>query len=278
MSSICKSAGNVERVKDTIRKLLNLAANDAATEGEVNNAIRFARKLMLEHQLNEEDCQPGDESDEERIARAECQRVSVNSQSAKCSGWESDLSTFVCRFIGGVRVYEETNQIRRVNGIAQNVNGSTRCAVFTFYGLTEDAAVAQQVFEELSVTIASMGKLKWGGAFKGPGRAYCEGFVSGLFEQLRQVDSEHKAAESTALTVRRDAVVKFKKDRAEEWLKNDIGVKLYSVSSRGGGEYHGDARHEGRSDGARAQVTGRSAKIGNARVAIGTASEAAGVA
>ena len=89
MSSVCKSAGNVERVKDTIRKLLNLAANDAATEGEVNNAIRFARKLMLEHQLSDDDCKAGDESDEERIARAECQRGSVNSQSAKCSGWES---------------------------------------------------------------------------------------------------------------------------------------------------------------------------------------------
>jgi hypothetical protein len=261
---------NVDRVKDTIRKLLNLAANDAATEGEVNNAIRFARKLMLEHQLSDEDCKANDESDEERIARAECQQFSINSQSAKCSGWESDLSTFVCHFIGGVRCYWKTNQIRRVNGIVQNANGSARCAVFTFFGLTGDAAVAQRVFEELSITIAAMGQLKWGGAFKGPGREYCEGFVLGLFEQLKRADSEHKAAESTALTVRRDALVKLKNDRAEEYLKKDIGIKLVSASRRGD-EYHGDARHEGKADGARAQVTGRSAKIGNARVAIGSA-------
>ena len=64
--------------------------------------------------------------------------------------------------------------------------------------LTEDVAVAQRVFEELSITIASMGKLKLGGAFKGPGREYCEGFVAGLFEQLKQADTEHEAAESTA--------------------------------------------------------------------------------
>ena len=156
---------SIVQVKDTIRKLLNLAANDAATEGEVNNAIRFARKLMLQHQLSEDDCTASEQSDEERIACAECQRFSVNSQSSKCSSWESHLSTFVCKFIGGVHVYLESNRLRRVNGIAQrepSENALMRCAIITFYGLTEDAAAAQQVFEELSVTIAAMGKLKWG--------------------------------------------------------------------------------------------------------------------
>jgi hypothetical protein len=35
---------DIERVKDRIRKLLATAADDAATEGEIDNAVRFARQ------------------------------------------------------------------------------------------------------------------------------------------------------------------------------------------------------------------------------------------
>jgi len=43
------------RIKEKIRKLLNLAEDDGAMEGEINNALNFARRLMLQHNISEED-------------------------------------------------------------------------------------------------------------------------------------------------------------------------------------------------------------------------------
>ena len=37
---------DINKVKDTIRKLLNTAGNEAASEGEIENAVKSARNLM----------------------------------------------------------------------------------------------------------------------------------------------------------------------------------------------------------------------------------------
>jgi len=50
----------LDNVKDTIRKLLNLAENDGAADGEIDNALRFARRLMHQHHLSEEDIDRSD--------------------------------------------------------------------------------------------------------------------------------------------------------------------------------------------------------------------------
>jgi hypothetical protein len=42
---------DIERVKGRIRKLLATAADDAATEGEIDNAVRFARQMLAAHHL-----------------------------------------------------------------------------------------------------------------------------------------------------------------------------------------------------------------------------------
>lgn len=258
----------LDRVKDTIRKLLNLAANDAATEGEVNNAVRFARKLMLQHQLSEDDCTETETTEEERIARAVCQDFASHSQSTKATSWESCLSMFVCQFVGGVKVYKTTNAVRREHGIIKHVNGSAACAIWTFYGLAEDAAVAQRVFDDLAITIASMGRLKWGGAFRGPGREYCEGFVDGLFSQLKQADAEQHQSESRALTVRRDALIHAKAHRADQWLRTERGVKLRAGRGYGATSHHADAHNDGHADGAKTSITGRQAKLGHDRPSL----------
>ena len=38
-------------IKEKIKKLLRVAENDAATEGEIDNAVRAARALMLKHSI-----------------------------------------------------------------------------------------------------------------------------------------------------------------------------------------------------------------------------------
>jgi len=50
---------NLDQIKERIRKLLNLANDDAAMGGEVRNAIAFAERLMATHHLSEADLPNG---------------------------------------------------------------------------------------------------------------------------------------------------------------------------------------------------------------------------
>lgn len=255
---------SVERVKDTIRKLLDLAANDAASEGEVNNAIRFARKLMMQHQLSEDDCREQTETPEAKVLRAQCARFDGQGASAKRSYWEGRLAEFCCKFVGGVGVYSQAGYKRTPAGIVQYDDEGKPLSVmhYQFYGIAEDAVFAKRTFDDLSTLVASMARLKWGGVFRGPGREYCEGFVEGLFKQIQQAESEQEASESRALVARRDALVVAKEARARDWLARQ-GVKLTPVRIGGGG-WDPEARRDGENDGRRTQVDGKPLKLGQA--------------
>jgi len=58
-----------DRIIDKIRKLLNLANNDAATEGERDNALRMAYNLIAKHNLDMSDIK--DQPEEQRQDFAE---------------------------------------------------------------------------------------------------------------------------------------------------------------------------------------------------------------
>lgn len=251
---------DLSRVKDTIAKLLNLAKNDAATEGEANNAIRAARKWMNQYQLSEEDCVEQELSPEERVARATCAMHTAFSFGPQMSTWEGTLAVFVAKFVGGVKCFRNSNQPRRVNGIVPSGRSAT-ASVFNFYGVDEDAAFAKQTFEELCVIIAAMARLKWGGVFRGPGRSYAEAFVTGLYEQIKQADAEQATSDSRALVIRRDALVKAKEKRADNFLA-ELGVGKLRKGSGGGGRHYHDAAAEGRADGRSANIGGRAGMLG----------------
>lgn len=265
---------NIDRARDTIAKLLNLAKNDAATEGEVNNAIRFARKLMLEHNLSEKDIvEENAATIEEQIARAEVvEHTAWGVAEGKKAGWEGQLAVWVTKFVPGVHVHYGSKQIKRVNGIAVMKDGRpVEANPLVFYGLHDDVLFAKQTFEEMAVVIASMARLKFGGVFRGPGKDYCVGFVRGLYEQIRQADREQLASDSTALAVRRDALVKVKEDKCLAHRQAKLGRKVRSfgyVTQRSGVRDDG-AYSEGRADGSKASVAGRQQRLGGSQRLLG---------
>jgi hypothetical protein len=253
---------DLERAKDTIAKLLNLAKNDAATEGEVNNAIAFATKMMLQYQLSEEDIkEEAEETLEEQIARAETgSATGWGINEGKASNWESTLGVWVTKFVGGVYVAYGQVQPKRVNGIAVLKKGVViETKPIIFYGLVDDAQFAKETYEELCVIIASMARLKWGSVFRGKGREYAEGFVSGLYATLKKATVEQNTSDGTALVVRRDHLVKIKEKRALETYQKVTGARPrgYGSSRRSGVQRHYDARMEGQADGAKTSVAGR---------------------
>jgi hypothetical protein len=252
---------DIDKVKDTIRKLLNLANNDAATEGEVNNAMRFAARLMEQHQLSEEDVKLN--KTDEKLLDLENQTFAELSGwmgGNKFCHWESEAASFACAFVGGVKWYYVEKVRYKVNGIQKlffDGKPMTKTKV-TFYGIEEDVQLAFAVYNELIMTIAAMAKLKWGGVYRGPGRNYCEGFMDGLFGKwYDDQDTQKKIAKtssSTALMVidNRKLVVQRKAELATQWLEKR-GMKLRSASKQQSytNEYHAEARQEGRTDGQR---------------------------
>ena len=96
---------DLEKIKDDIRCMLNLAADDAAAEGEIENALRFAKRLMDRHNLSEDDL---DADPEIALEEAEFARQRVNGDSSKLATWEKMLAAHICNVIGGIDYYSDT--------------------------------------------------------------------------------------------------------------------------------------------------------------------------
>lgn len=253
---------SIDKVKDRVRKLLNLAHDDAAAEGEIDNALRFAKQLMDEHHLSEDDLSQEPEDQYKQIENSpKCsQFVSV---SGRIYAWESGLSMFCARFVGGVGTYIDSRKTpaRDHRGMAilhPRTNEPYAARRICFYGIAEDVALAAELFHELRLSIIASAILKFGGYCKGDGGYYCEGFVAGLREKTRKAEEQSKplASDSKALVLvdRRKDLIERKKDAGNEWLKSQ-GIKLCSGSHRSGASGSSDSFHEGRSDGRSTDVS-----------------------
>lgn len=259
----------MDKIKDKIKKLLNLAENDGAFDGEVDNALRFARRLMLRHNVTQEEAKDAHEvaADAEAVDYG---RVSAFTLGPNLSQWESTLAHSICQLIGTVQFYRESGKFARrtAHGTIDYSKGEPSTAArLQFYGPEEDARDATELLEEWSHIIVSMARMKYGGAFKGSGREYAESFAYALYQKVEKIRQEEKtaianeqkllAAGETALMVRNaGALMLAKKNKASDWLAKECGIKL-SKSSRSSGStiYDGDARAAGRADGNKADFS-----------------------
>ena len=247
-------------IKERIRRLLNLA-NDNDAQGEIENALRFARRLMLRAGLTEDDFK--ERSVHEIAADLEYGDRQTTTTGAKMSQWESWLSTAIAQLVGSVGVYcKGKGVIRDENGLVKlDAKGRPKKGVqVIFYGPVVDAAEAVELFNEWALVIAAMGRARFGGVFRGEGRSYCEGFASALHEKLRkilkieQTTAQLGESDSTALSViRGNALMIAKKTQGKRWLQTQ-GVQLRSRGG-GGGEHHSGAFDSGRADGSRADFS-----------------------
>jgi hypothetical protein len=242
----------IDKVKDRIRKLLNLAENDAATEGEINNAVNFAQRLMQEHHITQEDI---------HTHAADQERVEMNQEAAFTSGvkvcaWEHALANFVTEMIGSVGVYSAgTHNATTPHGTMLFDNKGQPCKrhKYVFYGEIEEARLATDLYTDLTRTIAAMARMRYGGALRGDGRDYGLGFVSGLRTKLSEAKTQAQT-ETTALAVRCTQIVTQKRAAAGDWLKS-VGVDLHRSTRRISGASNGNAYGQGKADGAKANVT-----------------------
>ena len=255
---------DLSKVKETIRQLLNLAENDAAAELEAENALRFARRLMLRHNIDQADLEAP--RDPHEIA-ADAETVNYDQQGAYShrgfiAAWEKRLAWAIDQLVGTVNhYYEGGTQLRRnVRGTLEyDAKGMPRKGRrIVFYGPKGDVRDSVELFDEWSQTIIAMARLRYGGIVKGPGRSYAEGFAAALYAKVRKIHGEERRAiaderdRSTALMLyNAHAIMQAKRQRAEGWLKEQ-GIRLRTVSSSSAGHHHGEAYTAGRSDGTKA--------------------------
>lgn len=235
---------DLDKVKDRIRKLLNVAENDAASQGEIDNAVRAARNMMHAFNLEEDDCTLQDEPSNEKDV------ASAPTTGGKVTRWEGHLARVVCDLVGGVSCYQNSGGTGKIRNGKYTTFGS-----FCFYGRADLAKLAADTYEELCATVATMGRLKYRGWFRGDGAVYCQGFVSGLAQQIRKADEEAKqTAQGTALVVKSTALIAQQRQEAKQWLSEVKGVRL-TTTHKTGGRGSTSAYQHGQRDGLSADLS-----------------------
>lgn len=248
----------IDRIKRRIRGLLNLAADDAAAEGEIANAMAAAERLMQEHQLEAADFEAATAQE----VRAETRHgvVETTTQGKALSTWESTLAFAVSNLVGTTGWYR--NRDKRTVGVGTFKQPSIRSVVF-FYGPQEDAEIARELFDEWSHTIATMATGRYGGCFHGDGAKYAYGFASALYYRTQKIERERAqiTTESTAALVRVSGgslaqVLDQKKQAAKDWVQKEIGLN-FRKGSAGAGYRSGshDAYSSGLADGSKAEFS-----------------------
>lgn len=274
---------NSDRIKDKIRKLLTLGEDDGATEAEAENALRFARRLMLKHNVSEKDMEETKDVHEiaADVEHTTFGQVRTTSQGSTLTKWEVSLGWAVMELIGTVRWYRAGETERRTKaGVLEfnEVTGAPKiCQVIMFYGPEEDCRDARELMQEWSLTIIALARMRFGGALRGDGRSYCEGFCDALYSKVSQIRREERklidaqkaqqalpegATRSTALMVLNGTqLMEAKREHASKWLEKEIGIKLRSSGSSGrGGSFNGDAYAAGAKDGKSADFSHKRTK------------------
>ena len=259
------------KVLDKIRKALNIAKDDAASEGEIQAAMNAAHKLMDLHHLTEEDLKHEPADDYAKVRSAEMNRFR-SWVGGRVFAWEENLAYYVSKYVGVPYYLDNTKATARdENGLLKRdwwFKEPWKGKSFVFYGVAEDAKMARDIYDELRVTICTLAYGKFNNIYVKEGGKYSEGFVYGLRDNLaKQTELKRLEAKSSStalvLIARRNDLIKFKTDLASTWLKDKIGIKLTQGAGNYGASGSNSAFNEGFKDGKKTDVeVTRTKKLG----------------
>jgi len=264
---------DISRIKDRIKNLLNLAENDGAMDGEVDNALRFARRLMLKHNLDEADVKDAQGAHEKAAdyETTEYTKEWTRTVGTRFTAWETELMFAIQELIGTVKWFRGSTRDRMTKMGTIEFNPVTgmpaKVRQVVFYGPKGDVADALEMVREWQETIVTMARLRFGGALRGPGKSYAEGFARSLLLKVRAIHREErlqiKGGGSTALTlVRSTDLMLAKQKHADVWLEQSAGIRLTKGTPLGNGSHDSSAFTAGKADGSRANFSQRR-KLGN---------------
>jgi hypothetical protein len=241
-----------ETIKDKIRKLLNLAGNEGAFDGEVDNCLRLARKLMLKHNIKEDEVRLDPEN--MNAGKTTYGSMDVFSFGRDMAKWEGVLLQVIAKLVGTISAYRNSG----LQGKQMNTKTGKTHTRLTFYGPLADVQDAVEIYEEWSRIIVSLARMKTGAWVRQGGRSYCEGFVSALYVKVTTIEKEENTEVATGKSlILRDAkaIMAEKRVEGDKWLAKERGVRLKQRKSHFN---RGDDPHmfqKGKEDGSNADFS-----------------------
>lgn len=166
----------MNRIVERVRKLLAMAdENSNASQGEIENALELARRLMTEHGIAEQevqvqDYQPADIDEQ------------VAASKSGYSKWEQRLMRVISRITDVEVILKEREKVEVV-----------------FIGYPHDTAVACELFSSVSKSIRASARAHLGKGWNANHRSYAEGFVSGLGAKARRW--QYNASKETGIVL-----------------------------------------------------------------------------
>ena len=253
---------NLEKVKQRVKKLLNLAQNDGAQDGEIAAAMQQAEAMMEKYHLAQTDVAA---AQIDKPAQPEhFEKVGQAFETGRLSQWENHLYHAVKTLVGSVDAVRG-NITTTFGAFKQQINHSG----IYWYGPAEDARLAAELFADWSSAISTMATGKFASCTTGHGARYALGFATALHEQA--TDAAVKRAtvvtpSTTAIVCREGGslaeVLALKRASAKAWVEKKDGKlrnrgKTKGYTFRGGDE---SAYSEGRVDGAKAEFNANRTK------------------
>jgi len=186
-----------------IRKLLRLAHDKGAAVGEVENAMRFARRMMDQCGITE-DVVLLEESVEQTAGRI-VEEVAAR-RKAGIETFDSVLAN-VPKYICDVGVYLDWGRDAKTGKYGQAV---------IFYGQPRDVAVAKAMYSELRLTMRTMARFVFGPQWSRQHSDYTKGFVSRLCARAQELKRAAQSGQGlagadgatcTAIVLRKDVAL-----------------------------------------------------------------------
>lgn len=194
-----------EDIITRVRKLLNLAKDSAAAEGEVANAMSFAKKLMDEYDLSEADVLLKQTDDQ--VALTDIIEVEAFARNNQLPVWYISLHEVI------ITLFDVRCMIR----ISPSGSFKGKRYSLVFYGLQRDAAMAVMFYNELRVIGLVSAKMAAAAQAKHFNRtferSYFRGFVRRLVERAQQIKATPAAVEPSVM----GAIVLRKNDLLDKY-------------------------------------------------------------
>lgn len=240
----------IDNIKAKVGKMLLLAGDQSASQGEIDNALTMATSMMAKYNLTREDI---DNSKENPIEAVQYGKRTAFSLCKKTFYWESQLVMFIARFIGTVDVYRSNEFVlnrKRGMAVIDEKGNPVMSKSFVFYGCDDDCEIAVELFDELKIAIQMAAIIRFGSWAKGDGGAYCEGFVSGLREtNTKEVLKLKEDSTTYGLILKSESNQLAILKQAKKWLEKEQNVKLSKGQGSSGASGSNNSRNEGRADG-----------------------------
>ena len=244
---------DMDAIKNKIKKLLAMAADDANLDGEVKTAMALAERAMEKYHLSHADIDAANVAANVTVDD-DFQTQNSRGQNVRITQWERKLAVAIRVLMGSVGCFRDHVESKSGFGRVQ------QHGVITWYGTCEDVTLADDLFCEWAAVIGTIAMGKHNGVSRGAGARYALGFAESLLEQAETLAAKRReiiTPSTTALTVAGEtlsALLAQKRGNARNWLVKTKNVKLATGRSSGYAGCNGghDAYNDGRADGQRA--------------------------